>query len=332
MEKLQSLIINHLTNGNGFYMESYRSEFRNSYNYIGIKSLQEGNYVVIITDDIYERTDTEEAIRYLQNKGITRYSLNKIILTNGDYVNRAEIYSKVVVDYTKNSILHCDESCRPLANIIGNILNSTAKRERSTMNKKYMYTTLGIIAINIIIFLIAVIKSGYSTNINIEVLVQMGGKVGVLIDLSHEYWRLFTCMFLHSDIMHIVFNMYALFILGPQIELAFGRAKFLIIYFASGLSSSLLSYWLGDDMIVSVGASGAIFGLLGGLLVFIIRHRSKVSNSSIYNILFIIALNLMIGFSSENIDNLGHIGGLILGIVLSALFVLLNTKGRFKQS
>lgn len=170
--------------------------------------------------------------------------------------------------------------------------------------KKPIITTI-LIAINIIIFMI-----GLLFNIH-EDLISIFGNYRPLV-ITGQYYRLFTSMFMHDDIFHIAFNMYALYILGSQAEGFFGKTKFSIIYFLSGLSGSLLSVLLNLDTI-SIGASGAIFGLLGALLYFGYNFRVYLGNTLIREILPVIFINLAFGFIYPNIDNYGHIGGLIGG-------------------
>ncbi len=146
-------------------------------------------------------------------------------------------------------------------------------------------------------------------------LLRLGAKVNALIGLG-EYWRLLSAMFLHADLMHLIFNMMALFILGKDIERFFGKKKFLAIYFISGLVGSAASYLLIDS--VSVGASGAIFGLMGANL-FLYKLNPLVYKR-IYgsDLLILIGINLVLGLISPNIDMAGHIGGLIAGFITAS--------------
>ena len=155
------------------------------------------------------------------------------------------------------------------------------------------------------------------TDTSIEVLILMGAKVNELI-AQGEVWRLFTAMFLHGGVLHLLFNLYALYALGPLLEGYTGHIRFLTIYLVSGLYGSLLSYAFSDP--VSVGASGAIFGLLGGTLVFFLKYRDNFGGQGraiLQNMVVVLALNLVIGFGSGFIDNWGHIGGLLGGMLVT---------------
>ena len=189
-------------------------------------------------------------------------------------------------------------------------------------NKIKRFTlTEWLIGINVIMFLLTQIidlSLGYG-------LVRLGGKVNALIGQG-EFWRLFTAMFLHSDWMHLIFNMMALYILGRDIERFFGRKKFFAIYLVGGLMGSAASYVFIENM--SVGASGAIFALMGANL-FLYKLNPLVYKR-IYgsDILLLIGVNLIIGFLRPNIDMAGHIGGLIGGF-LTASAVGLNYEKTF---
>ena len=140
-----------------------------------------------------------------------------------------------------------------------------------------------------------------------------------------EYWRLFTAMFLHAPlgarigILHILFNMYILRIYGPNVEEAFGKVRFVLMYLIAGLSGGTLSYLLSDCRISGVGASGAIFGVVGILLVYLYRRRSSTFVAAYQrSLMTFVGINLLFGFLIPGIDNWAHIGGLAGGMMLGA--------------
>ncbi len=152
---------------------------------------------------------------------------------------------------------------------------------------------------------------------DLRTLVLFGAKVNQLIALG-QVWRLLTATFLHADILHLLFNMYALGSLGYQIESYFGRGRFLAIYILAGLWGSLASYATSSE--ISVGASGAIFGLAGATAVYFLRYRENFGDagrSTLRTMLALIAFNLFFGFTNPQIDNAGHIGGLIGGALVT---------------
>jgi len=126
-----------------------------------------------------------------------------------------------------------------------------------------------------------------------------------------EWYRLITSAFLHANIGHIAFNMFALAIVGPAIEAELGRIRFIALYLVSALGGSLGSYLLSDPLQLSLGASGAIFGLMGAY--FVIARRRGWDSSAI---LGLILINLLIGFTSTGISWQAHIGGLVVGSVV----------------
>jgi rhomboid protease GluP len=171
-----------------------------------------------------------------------------------------------------------------------------------------------ILLATIVLVFVAETLAGGSTDI--ETLVRMGAKVTPFI-AAGEYWRLFTSMFLHIGLMHLAFNGYALIVIGTEVERLFGPGRFLAIYLLSGLFGSLASYAFSVNL--AAGASGAIFGLIGALAAFFLLHRERLGTwgrTRLANIVFLIAINLFLGFTQAGIDNLAHIGGLLAGLGL----------------
>lgn len=135
-----------------------------------------------------------------------------------------------------------------------------------------------------------------------------------------DYWRLLSSIFLHSGAIHLGFNMLSLYYLGSFVEESFGRGRFLALYILSGISGGIAYLYFGDFVGPAVGASGAIFGLLGGVLGYSLRRGTfSWQNPIIRQLLILTALNLYLGFSIPNISNTAHIGGLIGGAVFGWL-------------
>jgi rhomboid protease GluP len=195
-----------------------------------------------------------------------------------------------------------------------------------------------LLAINVIVFVVpellgllgvrvsALIPSRYFPELNpqgyitpSDYLFAMGAKVNAAI-AAGEYYRLLTAMFLHGGLLHIAFNAYALYVLGPEAERIYGTARFLALYFIAGLAGSVASYALTASN--SVGASGAIFGLIGGLAAFYYASRrllGEISRQQLGRLITVIMINLFIGFSSPMIDNTAHIGGMVGGAAIGWL-------------
>lgn len=135
-----------------------------------------------------------------------------------------------------------------------------------------------------------------------------------------EWWRLLSSIFLHSGAIHLGFNMLSLYYLGSFVEESFGRGRFLALYILSGISGSIAYLYFGDFTEPVVGASGAIFGLLGSVLGYSLRRGTfSWQNPIIRQLLILTALNLYLGFSIPNISNTAHIGGLVGGAVFGWL-------------
>lgn len=160
--------------------------------------------------------------------------------------------------------------------------------------------------------------AGGSTNNG--VLIRFGAIYGPAILDDNQIWRLFTAMFLHVGLTHLLFNAYALFIFGLEMERLYGPDRFIVIYVLAGLFGSLASFaWRGDSPVVSAGASGAIFGVIGMNLAFFLIHREsfgEFGRSRVMSTLIIIVINIAFGLSVRGIDNMAHLGGLIGGFTL----------------
>ena len=141
------------------------------------------------------------------------------------------------------------------------------------------------------------------------------GEIGVMVFMG-EWYRLVTSMFLHGSLTHVAFNMLALWQLGSVLEPMLGRSRYLLLYFLSGLSGSFASLLFNDQYVTSIGASGAIFGLMGAYAVFA-RSRRPWDTS----ILVVIGLNLVIGFVVPGIDWHAHLGGLAMGAAFGAIYL-----------
>jgi membrane associated rhomboid family serine protease len=185
--------------------------------------------------------------------------------------------------------------------------------------------TLTLIALNVLVFVIVqATGGGNGTALPRLALIPVGDVylvdgVPTMVDGVSDgaVWQLGTAMFTHVQLWHIGFNMLALYILGPQLEMVLGRARFLALYLLSGLTGSAFVYWLAEERSVTVGASGAIFGLMAALLVVAFKVRGDVQA-----LLTLVAVNVVItvlgaGFISWQ----GHLGGFVGGLLLALVLV-----------
>lgn len=323
MEKFEKVFFNLLSKEEGFFMKDYHSKYSDTDKWIGILDLGEAIYAVIVTTDVEEAFNYNEAREFLSRAFNKPYSLNSVIVTNGDYIliDKMPYEHKLIFSLRDQKIAYCHESCKPLGQILQKMckLDTTPKEKISKYKATYI-----LIALNILIYLVSVIKARNLFEIDIYTLANMGAKVNVLIN-DGEVWRFITAAFLHGGLVHIGFNMMALKVIGIQVEQIYGWKKYLIIYFSSALGGTILSYMFSPQSI-SVGASGAVFGLLGAMLVFGVSKKDVIGKSFMMNIIEVIVLNVIIGISVPNIDNFGHFGGLILGGLTALIFYWLDKK------
>lgn len=135
-----------------------------------------------------------------------------------------------------------------------------------------------------------------------------------------QAWRLVSSVFLHSGFLHLALNMLSLYFLGSFVEASFGRGRFLALYLLSGLSGGIAYLYFGGFVSPAVGASGAIFGLLGGVLGYAVRRGTfSWQNPVIRQLLILLAINLYLGLSIPNVSNTAHMGGLAGGLVFGFL-------------
>lgn len=196
--------------------------------------------------------------------------------------------------------------------------NSRLKQDRR-MPGNIPYVTAGIVLVNIVIFLICAFTG--------DLLYNIGAFGAVDFMENKEYYRILTSMFLHWDINHLISNMVVLYYLGEVVEKHFGRIEYGILYIMTGICGNLLSliYEVSADAhIHSVGASGAVFGIIGALLVLVIVHRGHLHQITIGRLLFMIAYSLYSGFASSDINNAAHMGGFLCGIVAAVIMWFIN--------
>lgn len=235
-------------------------------------------------------------------------------LKKNEFINEHYPNFKNKVNFKKSDAINLFEMTEELNN---KTVNEDKKLAKVFMgNDKPVVTTI-LIALNIIMFLLSVFD--YSFVINTFANYYLNVKNG-------EVYRLITAAFVHANILHIFFNMYALYALGAQIEKFYGRKRYLLIYLGSALLGSLLSVVLTNN--VSVGASGAIFGLFGAMLYFGYKYRATLDGFLRSGIIPVIVINLLLGFMIPGIDVYGHIGGLLGGLVLSYAFGVVNKENK----
>lgn len=175
------------------------------------------------------------------------------------------------------------------------------------------FVTWGLLAVNLAVWALMELSGGSDRTL---VLVRFGAMYGPLIAMG-EYWRLFTAVFLHAGVLHLLLNCIGLWIIGRLVEGLYGRFRFITMYLIAGLSGSALSYVFNKA--VAVGASGAIFGILGALTAYFLAHRDLMGDMGRQNLTglaVVVALNLAVGLIIPGIDNWAHLGGLAGGFAV----------------
>lgn len=270
------------------------------------------NILLDVNDDVhFEESKTIESVAITDEKAITDENLlNKFPDINDKFLAQEE-----GIDLMLN---------------VANDINAKTEKENKTYEKlfspKKIVATNVLIAINVFVFFITFILSGGV--LSGSALLKYGALNSVLV-LNGEWWRLITAGFLHGGILHLLFNMYSLYLIGTQLENFAGKKKYLIIYFTSLIGASLMSSVITPN-VISVGASGAIFGLMGALVYFGSQYR--VYLGSIFNnqIIPLIIINILFGFMVTGVDNAAHVGGLIAG-VLAAMMTGIQQKENSKN-
>ena len=185
--------------------------------------------------------------------------------------------------------------------------------------KKEPITVLFIL-LNILIFLIVDFTGGSE---NTAHMIEFGAAYPPLILENGEIYRLFTCMFLHFGIEHLLNNMLVLFVLGSRLEQVIGKIKFLLIYLIGGVLGNVISLLIElrtQDFAVSAGASGAVFAVMGAMIYIVIRNKGWLGDLSMRQILVMAAFSLYFGFASTGVDNTAHVGGMVSGFFLAVIF------------
>ena len=183
---------------------------------------------------------------------------------------------------------------------------------------KKAYVNGLLIALNVLFFLYLEITGSSE---NVYFMYTKGAMSAPAVLEDGEYYRLLTAMFMHFGIRHIMNNMLVLFVLGDNLERALGHVKYLIFYLLCGIGSNWVSMMAHstDTMTVSAGASGTIFGVVGGLLYVVTANKGRLEDLSTRQLVIMIFFSLYLGYTSTGVDNTAHLSGLVIGIVLAII-------------
>lgn len=248
-----------------------------------------------------------------------------IKLTEEEDIDKNEILTKAFPDLTKK--LSFTEKGMELFMKITNDIEkhnqADAKRVENVFKMKNPIITYSLVIINILMYIIPILFGTYNALLDKYSIYGPAVRAG-------QYYRLITGTFIHANIFHLFFNCYALAILGSQLESFLGKPKYLIVYLFSALIGSLFSVTFAGNY-YSIGASGAIFGLMGSLVYFGYHYRVYLGNVVKSQIIPLILMNLGIGFLVPGIDNSAHIGGLLGGALITVALGVKNKSSNFEK-
>lgn len=257
--------------------------------------------------------DLNDDVKVSEVKNIDSISVkNDKELINNKLINNA-------FPSIKTGLIDDKDNVDLLINVTNDINEKTAKD-----NKVYesVFKPKKIIVTNVIITLCVLV---YILQLFNPKLLYLGANISDFVKMG-EVYRIITCTFIHAGIIHLLCNMYSLYIIGSQLETFIGKARFIFVYIISAISGSLMSLIFTAG--ASVGASGAIFGLLGSLLYFGYHYRIYLGSVLKNQIIPIIILNILLGFMLPGVDNAAHIGGLIGGYLATVSVGIKNKSNR----
>ncbi|WP_058307448.1 rhomboid family intramembrane serine protease [Gracilibacillus massiliensis] len=282
---------------------------------------------IFITD--YEPVDSWESLA--DSSGHTNKIDKSYVYVYGEnteeidhFFERSNIAGSLDFEVPDN-ILELEYQTELLKQRINQLHKEAHKEIQAIFNRGKPRLSYLLIALNVIIFFLLEYAGGST---NPEVLIEYGAKYNIAM-LEGEWWRVITSMFLHIGFLHLALNMLALYFIGTLVERIYGNVRFLVIYFLAGIAGGMASFALNPS--IAAGASGALFGLFGALLFFGIKYPRVFFKTMGLNVIFIVILNIVFGFSVQQIDNGAHIGGLIAGFIASGIVMLPKNKAYMQQ-
>lgn len=216
-------------------------------------------------------------------------------------------------------------SRRPEETIQGNTAAEENKWNRQRISS-WSLVNIILVAVNVILFLICTFTG--------DLLYNKGALSVMYIVKDKAYYRIISSMFLHWDLQHLFSNMIVLYYVGEVIERRIGHIPYAIVYFLAGIAGNIFSmgYELfSGENIISAGASGAVFGVEGALLFLVILHHGRLESMTAGRVAFAIAFSLYCGFTSTNVNNAAHVGGVLMGFAATALICLVFPRDRIRK-
>ncbi len=184
----------------------------------------------------------------------------------------------------------------------------------STIKRKKAYMNTVLVLVNVVVFILMEIGGNRQS---ILYVLKWGAGYPPAYEAG-EYWRLLTQMFIHGDLEHLINNMLLLYLLGDILERVMGHWKYMFLYLGAGVGAGLISWQMQnwyETTYITLGASGAAFGVLGALLCMVMVNKGKLEGLQLRKMLLMVGLSLYSGFQSTGIDNAAHVGGLVIGFI-----------------
>lgn len=215
--------------------------------------------------------------------------------------------------------------------------NNTIKKWSDDFpNFKQVPMTYIFVGINIIVYIITEICGD---TLNAEYMISVGAMNPTMVLHYHQWYRFVSAIFLHFGPIHLLNNIFMLFVFGQVFEKEVTSRRFAVIYISSGILASFCSFvfmLLTYQNNTSAGASGAIFSIIGGIVAIVLLHKGHYQNMTFKKVLIMLVLCIYYGFATENVDNVGHISGLVLGFIFTLIlygipFLIANHKAKKQQ-
>ena len=298
---------------NGYIARHTDIEYTYTYEYS-----KEMRRVVVITE--HEEVFSDDTFQWYLNNLINEYGYSNVLLvafTDNSFYTRSVLPTVQYWIYnieTRALEIYDDQPGYFMG--VETMLEDDASPK--IKSNRLLNVNIIIVAINVIAYIIMEIIGDTE---NTMFLYQCGGKTPASVIQDMQYYRYFLSMFIHAGFSHIFNNMLLLFFIGDNLERAIGHIKYTILYFGSGLIAGIVSqvyyYMCGDLYVVCIGASGAIFGVLGALIWVLIRNNGRLENLSLPRIIIYCALS--VGVYREGVNVMAHVGGLIGGFLIAML-------------
>ena len=268
-----------------------------------------------------EKTDLLNSIQSEKYGNIKDISCMSIIMSTKEVTKHFKVPPTTFgLDRVFEKLLVSGEYQNEVLPDVNELVNRKLEGFKIEFKTKAPVATYIILAINIAIYAISNLLSNYN------ILLSFGAQINSLIR-EGEYWRFITPIFLHAGIVHLFMNSYFLYSIGKTVESMYGSAKFVFIYMTAGIIGNIASFVFLDNW--SVGASGALMGMLGALLYYGVENPSQFKRYFGYNVISTIVINAIFGFTNEGINNYAHFGGLLGGFLASGIVSLGKPNNKY---